>query len=107
MQNLASSTTGGVTLAALVQPSWPDEVLTATKGRAMDHSVQPPPLSCPTDFQKLMGNWAEAIVENDPDKIRRFTTDDWQLVDTNGIITLDRFLEVVTSGELEHDEMTH
>ena len=54
-----------------------------------------------------MDEWAHAIVENDAKKIRHFTTSDWQLVDSNGIIPLDRFLAVVTSGDLEHDAMTH
>ncbi len=71
----------------------------------METSVQPPPPSKPGDFQKILDDWAQAIVENDPAKIRRFTESEWQLVDTNGIIPLERFLEVVESGDLEHDEM--
>lgn len=73
----------------------------------MELSTQPPPPSGPADFQKLLDDWSQAIVENDADKFRHFPTSDWQLVDTNGIIPLDRFLEVVKSGDLEHDEMTH
>ena len=41
----------------------------------MELSTQPPP-SGPADFQKLLDDWSQAIVENDADKFRHFTTSD-------------------------------
>ena len=57
-------------------------------------------------FQTLLDAWASAITANDDEKIREFTTPDWQLIDpAAGSIPLGRFLEVVRSGALFHTTM--
>lgn len=58
-------------------------------------------------FQQLLNDWAQAIVANEPEQIDEFIEPHWQLVDTAGIITRDRFLKVVRSGHLQHTSMTH
>ncbi len=57
-------------------------------------------------FQRLLDDWAEAIVANDPERIGAFATPQWHIVDTGGIGTLSKFLDVVRSGDLTHDTMT-
>jgi uncharacterized protein (TIGR02246 family) len=56
---------------------------------------------------KLLAEWAEAIVANDPARIAEFMEPDWTLVTPeSGQISADRFLAVVTSGELTHSRMS-
>lgn len=57
-------------------------------------------------FQSLLDARAEAIVANDPVRIAKFTEPDWELIDTRGPIPLQRFLDVVRSGHLQHNAMT-
>lgn len=59
------------------------------------------------DITEFLGNWAEAIVSNDVDRMARFTTDDWILVDKPGAISRARFHAVVADGSLQHTSMTH
>lgn len=59
------------------------------------------------DLEQFIHRWADAIVTNDVTKMERFTTDNWILVDRPGVITRDAFHEVVRSGQLRHDSMTH
>ena len=57
--------------------------------------------------QRLLDDWAAAIVANDPSRIAAFATDDWMLVTPeSGTVPLDRFLAVVADGTLVHDEMS-
>jgi ketosteroid isomerase-like protein len=68
------------------------------------------PLSLPdasdTEFQQLLDDWAEAIVANDAERIGAFAAPEWQLVDTGGIISRQKFLDVVGSGDLTHETMS-
>lgn len=52
-------------------------------------------------------HWAQAIVSNDVAQMAPFTTDDWILIDKPGVVTRDAFHDVVASGLLRHDTMTH
>src|SRR5437773_3394788 len=55
---------------------------------------------------KLEKAFAEAIVKNDVEGIRRLVTDDWIIIDPNGeIVDRARFFEVIKSGALTHDMM--
>ena len=55
---------------------------------------------------KLEKAFAEAIVKNDVEGIRRLVTDDWIIIDPNGeIVDRARFFEVIKSGALTHDVM--
>ena len=55
---------------------------------------------------KLEKAFAEAIVKNDVEGIRRLVTDDWIIIDPNGeIVDRARFFEIIKSGVLTHDMM--
>jgi len=55
---------------------------------------------------KLEKAFAEAIVKNDVEGIRRLVTDDWIIIDPNGeMVGRARFFEVIKSGVLTHDMM--
>lgn len=52
--------------------------------------------------------WADAIVTNDPTEIDRYMTPDWVLVTPEtGIVAREHFLDVVGTGRLRHDTMSH
>ncbi|MCX6522381.1 MAG: nuclear transport factor 2 family protein [Actinobacteria bacterium] len=51
--------------------------------------------------------WAEAIAENDVERMERFVTDDWMLVDVGGQVDAVTFHRLVREGTLRHDSMTH
>lgn len=51
--------------------------------------------------------WADAIVTNDVEQIAAFTTDDWLLIDRPGALSRQAFHDVVASGQLRHEHMTH
>ncbi|MDT0377453.1 nuclear transport factor 2 family protein [Streptomyces sp. DSM 42041] len=61
-----------------------------------------------TDEERLLAlaqAWADAIVANDVRAIGRYMTDDWVLVDQDGIGTREKFLSLVASGDLTHEMM--
>lgn len=55
----------------------------------------------------FMNRWAEAIVSNNVDRMDRYVTEDWVLIDKPGIITRESFHRVVAAGQLSHTRMTH
>jgi len=58
------------------------------------------------ELLKLENAFAEAIVNNDLESIRRLVADDWIIIDPNGeIVDRARFFEVIKSGVLTHDMM--
>src|SRR4026207_2527263 len=58
------------------------------------------------ELEKLEEEFADAIVKNNPEKIRQFVTDDWIIINADGgIIDRERFLEVIKSGTLTHEMM--
>ena len=58
------------------------------------------------ELLKLESAFAEAIVNNDLESIRRLVADDWIIIDPNGeIVDRTRFFEVIKSGVLTHDMM--
>jgi len=58
------------------------------------------------ELLKLEEAFAEAIVKNDLEGLRRLVADDWIIIDPNGeIVDRTRFFEVITSGALTHDTM--
>jgi len=59
------------------------------------------------EFQQLLDQWAQAIVANDAATIAEFCEPDWELIDSPGVISLERFLQVVRSGDLTHSQMSH
>ena len=58
------------------------------------------------ELVKLEEEFTDAIVKNNPEKIRQFVTDDWIIINADGgIIDRERFFEVITSGTLTHEMM--
>lgn len=57
------------------------------------------------EMHELLEAWAEAIVANDPARIDSFAEPGWTLVGTGGPMPRERFLALVASGELTHEEM--
>ena len=70
-------------------------------------------LSCHTrsnsvqeELLKVERDFAAAVLSNDVDAIGKFLTDDWAIVDADGgVIDRARFLSVIKSGTLVHEEM--
>lgn len=59
-----------------------------------------------SELQKLDKEWSSAIAKNDADAIGRFMSDDWVIVGPEGnVIDRDRFLGVISSGDLTHESM--
>ena len=61
-----------------------------------------------TDEERLLElarAWADAIVANDVRAIGRHMTDDWVLVDQDGVGTREHFLALIASGDLTHEMM--
>ena len=56
-------------------------------------------------FGRLLAEWNEAVVANDPEAIRRFAEPDWVFVGENGIVAGHQFLAAVESGQVTHDFM--
>lgn len=56
-------------------------------------------------MRALLDAWAQAIVANDADRIGSFAAEDWALVGTGGTVPRERFLDLVRSGRLTHEEM--
>ncbi|MDY7103309.1 MAG: nuclear transport factor 2 family protein [Actinomycetota bacterium] len=72
----------------------------------------PPTASAPdaaihAELDAVATAWDEAIVADDPNAIARYAEPDWVLIGATGIITCDRFLEVVRNGLLTHHTMSH
>src|SRR5436190_23606664 len=58
------------------------------------------------ELLKLEEQFAEAIVENDPNAIEQFVADEWIIINADGgIIDKKRFLEVIRAGTLTHEMM--
>jgi ketosteroid isomerase-like protein len=66
-----------------------------------------PAAEAEAELASFMHRWADAIVTNDVDQIAAFTTDNWVLIDRPGAITRQAFHDVVATGQLRHDHMTH
>lgn len=58
-------------------------------------------------FDRLLSDWASAIVANDPEAIGSFAELDWVLVGETGIFPREQFLESVATGRVTHDTMSH
>ena len=58
------------------------------------------------ELLKVERDFAAAILSNDVEAIGKFLTDDWAIIDADGgVIDKARFLSVIKSGTLVHDEM--
>jgi uncharacterized protein (TIGR02246 family) len=59
------------------------------------------------DLEDFVHRWADAIAANDVERMASFVTDDWVLIDVGGLVSADAFHDVVRTGVLRHDTMTH
>lgn len=58
-------------------------------------------------FQKIENNFNEAVVSNKVEEIKKWITEDWVLVDSQGgIILQEGFFSVLEQGLLSHSSMT-
>jgi ketosteroid isomerase-like protein len=58
------------------------------------------------ELLELETQFTAAIVQNDPEAVGRFVTDDWIIINADGgIIDKERFLGVIKSGTLTHEMM--
>ena len=58
------------------------------------------------ELLKVERDFAAAVLSNDADVIGKFLTADWAIVDAEGgVIDKARFLSVIKSGTLVHEEM--
>jgi ketosteroid isomerase-like protein len=58
------------------------------------------------ELLKVERDFAAAVLSNDADAIGKFLTDDWAIIDADGgIVDKARFLGVIKSGTLVHEEM--
>ncbi|MBE3001327.1 nuclear transport factor 2 family protein [Nocardiopsis sp. HNM0947] len=57
------------------------------------------------ELQALDRAWRRAIVANEAGEIGRFMSEDWVLVDGDGVGTREKFLSLVSSGALTHSRM--
>lgn len=59
------------------------------------------------EFQHIEDNFNRAVVTNEIAEIKKCITSDWVLVDSQGgIITQERFFEVLKQGLLSHSTMS-
>jgi ketosteroid isomerase-like protein len=60
-----------------------------------------------TDLKTFETGYASALQRNDVAALKNYLSDTWKIVSGDGqIITRERFLEVLTSGDLKHDTMS-
>ncbi len=58
------------------------------------------------ELMRVEQEFAKAVLNNDPEAIGKFLSDDWVIVDADGgIIDKARFLDVIQSKKLIHDSM--
>lgn len=58
------------------------------------------------EILKLESEFARAVIKNDVAAVEKIVADDWIIIDADGhVIDRSRFLEVMRSGVLTHEEM--
>ena len=58
------------------------------------------------EILKLEEAFTQAVIKNDVKAVENIVTDDWMIIDADGrVIDRTRFLEVMRSGALTHEEM--
>ena len=57
-------------------------------------------------ISKMEKDFGHAVIKNDADAVGQFLTDDWIIIDPDGgVIDKSRFLDVIKSGALTHEQM--
>jgi len=58
------------------------------------------------EILKIEKDFEQAVIKNDSDAVGQFLTDDWIIIDPDGgVIDKARFLSVIRSGTLTHEQM--
>ena len=58
------------------------------------------------EILRMEKDFGQAVIKNDADAVGRFLTDDWIIIDPDGgVIDKARFLDVIRSGALTHEQM--
>jgi len=58
------------------------------------------------EILRMEKDFGEAVIKNDADTVGQFLTDDWIIIDPDGgVIDKARFLDVIRSGALTHEQM--
>jgi ketosteroid isomerase-like protein len=58
------------------------------------------------EILKVERDFAQAVIKNDSEAVGQFLTDDWIIIDPDGgVIDKARFLGVIKSGALTHEQM--
>ena len=62
-------------------------------------------MSAEDELLQVGKEWDEAMIQNNPDEIGKFMSDDWVIVESEGITTKSEFLKSIRSGDLTHSRM--
>ena len=58
------------------------------------------------EILRMEKDFGQAVIKNDSDAVGQFLTDDWIIIDPDGgVIDKARFLGVIKSGALTHEQM--
>jgi ketosteroid isomerase-like protein len=58
------------------------------------------------EILQMEKDFGQAVIKNDADAVGQFLTDDWIIIDPDGgVIDKARFLDVIKSGALTHEQM--
>jgi ketosteroid isomerase-like protein len=58
------------------------------------------------EILKMEKDFGQAVIKNDADAVGQFLTDDWIIIDPDGgVIDKARFLDVIRSSALTHEQM--
>jgi len=58
------------------------------------------------EILRMEKDFGQAVIKNDADAVGQFLTDDWIIIDPDGgVIDKARFLGVIKSGALTHEQM--
>ena len=56
-------------------------------------------------LMQLERDWDKAIEANDVNEMSRYMDDSWVIVGSDGISSKEKFLDLVRSGDLQHNKM--
>jgi ketosteroid isomerase-like protein len=61
-----------------------------------------------SEFQAIEDDFNDAVLSNEVDRVRKYVTDDWILVDGHGgIVPGERFFAAIEQGLLSHSTMSN
>jgi ketosteroid isomerase-like protein len=82
-------------------------MITAIGAFQVPGQAKAPVNSDSADILKFEEGFSAALAHNDLAALERYLSDDWSIVSGDGqVISRERFLNVIASGDLKHDEMS-